>query len=323
MSHMEGVQHLQIPVEEIKLATNSFSKENLIARGGFGNVEQSTVAVKRLDSQFGQGNREFLMEIQMLSCYKHKNLFCLVRFCDESGEKILVYEHVKHGSLDRYISNKDLSWLQWLKISLGAARGFSYLHNDVGPQHRVLHRDIKSSNILLNDTFEARISDFGLSKIGPSNVKFTFLPTSACGTYGYIDPQYEKTGILTKESDVYSFGIVLFEILCGRLAFIPRYHDERRFLAALACRRYEEDRLHDIIYPCLINQMNADSLDVFSMVAYNCLNESRNERPTMGWIVEKLEKALEHQQSRRNNYSGRNLGETKRRSSKSLVFFFI
>ncbi|PWA33458.1 jacalin-like lectin domain-containing protein [Artemisia annua] len=212
MSRMEGVQHLQIPLEEIKLATNSFSKENLIARGGFGNVyigklnisgEQSTVAVKRLDRKFGQGNREFLMEIQMLSCYKHKNLVCLVGFCDESGEKILVYEYVKYGSLDGYISNKDLSWLQRLKISLGAARGLSYLHNDVGPQHRVLHRDIKSSNILLDDQFEARISDFGLSKIGPSNVEFTFLVTDACGTFGYTDPQYHKTGVLTKESGVF------------------------------------------------------------------------------------------------------------------------
>ncbi|PWA39108.1 jacalin-like lectin domain-containing protein [Artemisia annua] len=301
---MEGVQHLRIPLEEIKLATNSFSKENLIARGGFGNVyigklnisgEQSTVAVKRLDSQFGQGKREFLMEIQMLSCYKHKSLVCLVGFCDESGEKILVYEYVKHGSLDKYISDKDLSWLQRLKISLGAARGFSYLHNDVGPQHRVLHRDIKSANILLDDKFEARISDFGLSKIGPSNVEYTFLVTNACGTRGYVDPEYAKTDILTKESDVYSFGIVLFEILCGRLAIVGEYHDERRSLAALAKRCYEEDRLHDIIYPCLINQMNEDSLNVFSKVAYQCLKESRKERPTMGWIVEKLEKALEFQ----------------------------
>ncbi|PWA71975.1 jacalin-like lectin domain-containing protein [Artemisia annua] len=302
---MEQMQNLRIPLQEIILATNRFSKENLIASGGFGNVyigklnisgEQSNVAVKRLViSNSGQGNHEFWMEIQTLSCYKHKNLVCLVGFCDESGEKILVYEYMKNGSLDRYISNKDLPWLQRLKISLGAAQGFSYLHNDVGPQHRVLHRDIKSSNILLDDKFEAKISDFGLSKIGPSNVEYTFLVTNACGTQGYIDPEYAKTDILTKESDVYSFGIVLFEILCGRLAISREYHDERRSLAALAQRRFDEDRLHEIIFPCLINQMNEDSLDVFSMVAYQCLKENRNERPTMASIVEKLEKALELQ----------------------------
>lgn len=301
---MEGVQHLKVPLEEIKLATNNFGDENLIARGGFGKVyigkltlsgQQSTVAVKRLDRTLGQGDREFLMEIQMLSCYKHKNLITLVGFCEESGENILVYEHAKHGSLDKYLSGTELSWMQRLQISVGAARGFNYLHNDVGPQHRVIHRDIKSSNILLNDNWEAKISDFGLSKIGPSNVEFTFLVTNACGTYGYVDPQYVRTGILTKESDVYSFGVVLFEILCGRSALVNQYQDERRFLSSLAPRYCEENRIDEIIHSNLINQMKVDSLNMFSMVAYQCLKENRSERPTMSWIVEKLEKALELQ----------------------------
>ncbi|KAL8246269.1 hypothetical protein R6Q59_007492 [Mikania micrantha] len=212
---MEAVERLKISLEDIKKATNNFSDENFIARGGFGKVyigkltasgQQNTVAVKRLDRRFGQGDHEFLMEIQMLSCYKHENLISLVGFCKESEENIIVYEYGKHGSLDRHLSDDKLSWMQRLKISLGAARGFSYLHNDLGPQHRVLHRDIKSSNILLDENWEAKISDFGLSKIGPSNVEFTFLLTDACGTFGYVDPQYVKTGILTKESDVYSFG---------------------------------------------------------------------------------------------------------------------
>ncbi|XP_071722604.1 probable serine/threonine-protein kinase PBL12 [Rutidosis leptorrhynchoides] len=304
---MEGVQHLKIPLAEIKLATNNFGAENYIARGGFGKVyigkltvqgQQITVAVKRLDPSLGQGKHEFLMEIQMLSCYRHKNLVCLVGFCDEGGEKILVYEHAKHGSLDRYVSDPTkLSWLQRLQISVGAARGFNYLHHDVGPQHRVLHRDIKSSNILLNENWEARVSDFGLSKIGPSNVEFTFLVTNACGTMGYIDPEYFKTDILTKESDVYSFGVVLFELLCGRLAIVNKYQDERRVLASLAKRCYKENRVHDIIPPDLINQMKVDSLNVYSTVAYRCLLDNRTERPTMGWIVERLEKALELQTS--------------------------
>ncbi|KAI3781598.1 hypothetical protein L2E82_11616 [Cichorium intybus] len=303
---MEGVQHLAIPLEDIKLATNNFDDDNFIGRGGFGKVyigqlslsgQPSTVAVKRLDRTLGQGDREFLMEIQMLSCYKHKNLICLIGFCDEGGENILVYEHAKHGSLDKYLSDPNLSWIQRLQISLGSARGFNYLHNDVGPQHRVLHRDIKSSNILLNENWEAKISDFGLSKIGPSNVEFTFLITNACGTFGYVDPQYVRAGILTKESDVYSFGVVLFEILCGRLALIERYQDERRFLSSLAQVYCEENRLDEIIHPNLMNQMNIGSLKLFSKVAYQCLRENRRERPTMSWIVEKLEKAMELQDS--------------------------
>lgn len=306
MSLMEGVQHLKIPLKDIKLATNNFGDDNFIARGGFGKVyigeitisgQPSTIAVKRLDRRLGQGDKEFLMEIQMLSRYKHKNLISLIGFCDEGGESILVYEHAKHGSLDKYLSDSNLSWMQRLQISLGAARGFDYLHNDVGLQHRVLHRDIKSSNILLNENWEAKISDFGLSKIGPSNVEFTFLVTNACGTFGYVDPQYVRTGILTKESDVYSFGVVLFEILCGRLALIERYQDERRFLSSLAQVCCEDNRLDEIIDPNLMNQMKIRSLKLFSMAAYQCLRENRSERPTMGWIVEKLEKALELQVS--------------------------
>ncbi|KAJ0467430.1 putative protein kinase RLK-Pelle-CrRLK1L-1 family [Helianthus annuus] len=299
---MEKVQHLKIPLEDIKLATNNFS--NYIAKGGFGNVyggkltisgQQYNVAVKRLDPNGGQGVREFFMEIQMLSCYTHENLVSLLGFCEESGESILVYELAKNGSLDKYLDDEKLSWVQRLKISLGAARGFNYLHNDVGSQHRVLHRDIKSSNILLDENWEAKISDFGLSKIGPSNTQMTFLVTLACGTLGYIDPEYHKTGILTKESDVYSFGVLLFEILCGRIGLIATYHDERRFLAPLAQRSCERNTLHDIILPSIKDEIKKDSLNVYSTVAYQCLKEKRIERPTMAWIVKKLEKALDLQ----------------------------
>ncbi|KAL8246267.1 hypothetical protein R6Q59_007489 [Mikania micrantha] len=301
---MEAVERLKISLEEIKMATNSFSDENFIAHGGFGKVyigklatsgQQNTVAVKRLDRRFGQGDHEFLMEIQMLSCYKHENLISLVGFCKESEENIIVYEYAKHGSLDMHLSDDKLSWMQRLKISLGAARGFSYLHNDVGPQHRVLHRDIKSSNILLDENWVAKISDFGLSKIGPSNVEFTFLLTNACGTFGYVDPQYVKTGILTKESDVYSFGVVLFEILCGRPALINAHQDDRRSLASLVQRSLERNTLDEIIFHGIKNEMKVESLNIFTMVAFQCLKENRIERPTMASIAERLERALELQ----------------------------
>ncbi|XP_076883739.1 putative serine/threonine-protein kinase PBL12 [Bidens hawaiensis] len=295
---MEQVQDLNIPLEEIKLATNNFSDKNLIGGGGFGRVyignltKFGKVAVKRLDRTLGQGDREFRMEIDTLSRCRHKNLITLVGFCEEDGENILVYEYAKHGSLDKYLVNEKLSWIQRLKICIDAARGVSYLHNDVGPEERVLHRDLKSSNILLNENWEAKISDFGLSKVGPSNVKDTYVVTNACGTIGYIDPQYAKSGILTKESDVYSFGVVLFEILCGTPALTNIYTGERRSLASLAQQSCEQNTLFEIIVPCLKNAIKEDSLGVFSLIAYECLKENPTERPTMARVTKELEKAL-------------------------------
>ncbi|MFS8012726.1 putative protein kinase RLK-Pelle-CrRLK1L-1 family [Helianthus anomalus] len=241
MSLIQELDHLKIPLEHIRLATKNFSDDNFIGQGGFGRVYKgqlplfatssdksiTSVAVKRLDVKGLQGQHEFLMEIVMLSSYKHDNLVSLVGFSDESDEKIIVYEHEVRGSLDKYLATTDVTWVQRLHICLGAARGINYLHCDVGEGHRVLHRDIKSSNLLLNENWEAKISDFGLSKIGPTNQEFTFLVTNACGTLGYIDPLYATTDVLTKESDVYSFGVVFFEVLCGRLAVIKAFNDER------------------------------------------------------------------------------------------------
>ncbi|KAJ0906005.1 putative protein kinase RLK-Pelle-CrRLK1L-1 family [Helianthus annuus] len=315
MASILELDHLKIPLEDIKLATNNFSDSNFIGQGGFGRVYKgqfplsastttsrstnstgrpATIAVKRLDVKGGQGQHEFLMEIAMLSSYKHDNLVSLVGFSEEGDEKIIVYEHEVRGSLDKYLPT-DLTWVQRLQICLGAARGLNYLHDGVGEGHRVLHRDIKSSNILLDENWEAKVSDFGLSKIGPTNQEFTFLVTTAAGTFGYVDPIYISTGVLTKESDVYSFGVVLFEVLCGRLAMIGKYEDERRFLAHLARLRYEEGKLDEIIIPSIRKQIKPNSLQTFSRIAYQCLKLERKQRPTMATIMEQLQISLEFQ----------------------------
>ncbi|KAL4561454.1 hypothetical protein LXL04_033620 [Taraxacum kok-saghyz] len=310
MSLIQELNHLKIPLEDIKLATENFSDNNFIGQGGFGRVysgrllvstsattsssQGTMVAVKRLDMKFGQGQHEFLMEIVMLASYKHDNVVSLVGFCDEGNEKIIVYEHEIHGSLDNHLES-DLTWVQRINICLGAARGLNYLHSGVGEGHRVLHRDIKSSNVLLDENWKAKISDFGLSKIGPTNHVFTFLVTKACGTLGYLDPVYVSTGVLTKESDVYSFGVLLFEVLCGRLAVIGKYDDERRFLSHLARLRYEEGKIDDIIFPKIRNQIKHNSSQTFSEIAYQCLNMDRKQRPTMAEIVERLRISLELQ----------------------------
>ncbi|KAL8269052.1 hypothetical protein R6Q59_002850 [Mikania micrantha] len=303
MSHVKQFEELKIQLEAIKSATNNFADESCIGRGGFGKVYRgkiacsyghAMVALKRLDRRYGQGNTEFWKEIMMLSCYKHKNIVSLVGFCDDFGEKILVYEYLPNKSLDLNLNNDKLTWIGRLKICIGAARGLAYLHNEIGTQQRVLHRDIKSSNILLDKDMNAKISDFGLSKFGPANQEFTFLFSNAVGTHGYCDPLYQEKGLLTKESDVYSFGVVLFEVLCGRLC-IDYINSVNQSLATLARKSYEENKIDEIVYNKIKNEINPESLRVFATIAYRCLKRNREERPSMTDIVRELETALGYQ----------------------------
>ncbi|KAI3795908.1 hypothetical protein L1987_38568 [Smallanthus sonchifolius] len=305
MAFMEEFHHLEIQLEDIKSATNNFGDDNIIGIGGFGKVYtgsistskgQIMVAFKRLDRRYGQGDREFLNEIMMLSRYKHEHLISLLGFCNKDGERILVYEHALHGSLDRHLRATSLTWSQRLKICLEAARGISYLHDPNGTQQRVLHRDIKSSNILLDENWNAKVSDFGLSKIGPANQHYSFLISNAVGTPGYLDPEYLEKYYLTKESDVYSFGVVLFEVLCGRLCF--EYNNGRfHSLVQMWKQSYEQKKLDRIIFQDLNQQMDPSSLETFSSIAYQCLQKIYKERPTMARVVEVLETALRIQET--------------------------
>ncbi|KAL4565077.1 hypothetical protein LXL04_029160 [Taraxacum kok-saghyz] len=297
---LKEFQHLKIQLEEIKSATNNFDISNVIGKGGFGMVykgvlshfkEQNTVAFKRLDRNCGQGDPEFWKEILMLSHYTHKNPISLLGFCDEDGEKILVYEHASNGSLDRHLSSCTLTWRQRLKICVEAATGLCYLHDPNGTQHRVIHRDIKSSNILLDENWEAKISDMGLSKIGPANQQHSFLATNVASTFGYVDPTYVEKSILTKESDVYSFGVVLFEVLCGRLCFVNN-NGHFESLVGMWKKNYKRKELDAIIFEDLKQNTNRDSLEIFSDIAYQCLQKYREGRPKMSYVLEKLETAL-------------------------------
>ncbi|PWA93462.1 toll/interleukin-1 receptor (TIR) domain-containing protein [Artemisia annua] len=296
-------KHLKIELEAIKSATNNFDDAQCIGKGGFGKVYKgelvhskgrSVVALKRLNRTFGQGNVEFLREVIMLSLYKHDNIVSLLGFCNDYDEMILVYEYASKGSLDLYLNDKDLTWVQRLKICIGVARGLAYLHNPGDTQQRVLHRDLKSSNILLDEHWNARITDFGLSKFGPANQIYTFLVTNAVGTIGYCDPSYIETGILTKESDVYSFGVVLFELLCGRLC-IGNNRDERQSLIKLVHESYKQNTIDEIIYGNIKDEINPHSLKVFTTIAYQCLKRERKERPVMTEVVNVLERALQLQ----------------------------
>ncbi|KAJ9537575.1 hypothetical protein OSB04_030308 [Centaurea solstitialis] len=304
MAFFDEFQHLKIQLEEIESATDNFADNKAIGVGGFGKVYKgeichskgkSMAAFKRLDSRLGQGNSEFWKEIVMLSRYSHENLVSLLGYCDEGGEKILVYEYASRGSLDRHLSATTLTWIQRLKICLGVAKGLCYLHDPDGAHQRIIHRDIKSANILLDKNWNAKISDLGLSKIGPANQQHTALISNVVGTLPYLDPMYLKMGLLTKESDVYSLGVVLFEALCGRLCF-EYNNDQYQILVHTWKQSYERKKLKEIIFRDLMQKMDPRSLETFSDIAYLCLHESREERPPMAHVVEKLETALQLQE---------------------------
>ncbi|GJV49673.1 kinase-like domain, phloem protein 2-like protein [Tanacetum coccineum] len=301
-SIMKEFEHLVVKLEEVKSATDNFNDTKIIGKGGFGNVYEGEVsqprgktkaAFKRLNPYYGQGNPEFWKEIMMLSLYTHENLISLLGFCDEGGEKILVYEHASNGSLDRHLSSTTLTWTQRIRICHDAAKGLCYLHEDKGNHHRVLHRDIKSSNILLDKNWKAKVSDMGLAKVA---TQFSFLITSTVGTLGYIDPMYLKMGFLTKESDVYSFGVVLFEVLCGRLC-LDNSNARSGIMVHIWKQRYEENKLYEIIFKDdLIEALDWSSFEMFSQIAFQCLQDSREKRPKMSDVVEKLDIALKSQE---------------------------
>ncbi|KAM0070263.1 putative protein kinase RLK-Pelle-CrRLK1L-1 family [Helianthus debilis subsp. tardiflorus] len=288
---LQKFQHLKIPLEEITTATNNFNNENYIGAGSFGNVYKGevshsdgrrVVAIKRLDHNGRQGVPEFLKEIMMLSDYKHENVISLLGFCCEGGEKILVYELASRGSLDRYLNCPHLTWRNRLKICLDAAKGLRYLHDPRETRRRLIHCDVKSGNILLDDQWNAKVADVGLSIIGSANEQHSLTVTAAAGTVGYIDPVYWMTHTLTKESDVYSFGVVLFEVLCGRLCYT--LDNKRHVVKEIPTwiESYKQNMLNDIIFKNpSIEPMHQSVLKRFSGIAYRCLKASREDRPEM------------------------------------------
>nr|KAJ0197249.1 hypothetical protein LSAT_V11C700379350 [Lactuca sativa] len=244
------------------------------------------VVVKRLEIDNNQGNKEFQTELTMLSQYQHHNIVTLIGFCNVNNEMILIYEYASNGSLDTHLLNpsSQLSWLQLLKICIDVASALDYLHNHVAQKHKIIHRDIKSANILLDENLNAKLADFGLAKIGLANQQNSFVITNIAGTYGYMDPQYGRTGFLTKESDVYSF------VLCERVACVD-YNDERKFLFHHAPTCYKNDDMEKLKY------INPITLLKFSATAYQCLQETREHRPTIAEVVFQLKEAMEIQVS--------------------------
>ncbi|KAH6830320.1 hypothetical protein C2S53_007486 [Perilla frutescens var. hirtella] len=292
-------------LNEIKDATHSFDESYIIGKGGFGNVYRgllddgaTTVAIKRLKQSSNQGVREFLTEIEMLSKVRHVHLVSLIGYCDDNEEMILVYDYMAHGTLRDHLSNREnspLNWKQCLQICIGAATGLHHLHT--GSEHAIIHRDVKSTNILLDENWVAKISDFGLSKMGQSNESFTHISTDVKGTFGYLDPKYLSTHQLTRKSDVYAFGVVLFEVLSGRPAVDVRLEEEQHSLAGWARCCIREGKVDGLIDLNLMGQISDACLKVFVGIAGRCVHIQPMERPTMADVVTSLELALALQQT--------------------------
>ncbi|KAK7251829.1 hypothetical protein RIF29_35383 [Crotalaria pallida] len=297
-------------LQELRAATNGFHRMLKIGEGGFGSVYKGsirpqdgqgdpiTVAIKRLNTRGFQGHKEWLAEVQFLSIVNHPNLVKLLGYCSVDGERgiqrLLVYEYMPNRGLEDHLFNKALPPLLWktrLEIMLGAAQGLAYLHE--GLEIQVIYRDFKSSNVLLDADFHPKLSDFGLAREGPQGDQ-THVSTAVVGTQGYAAPEYIETGHLKVQSDMYSFGVVLYEILTGRRSLERnRPTAEQKLLDWVKQYPADTNRFSMIMDPRLRNQYSPSAARKIAKLADSCLKKIPEDRPSMSQIVETLKQALQ------------------------------
>ncbi|XP_022765161.1 receptor-like cytoplasmic kinase 176 [Durio zibethinus] len=292
---------------ELRTATRNFRPDSFLGEGGFGCVfkgwidENSftaakpgtgmVIAVKRLNQEGFQGHQEWLAEINYLGQLYHPNLVKLVGYCLEDDHRLLVYEFMPKGSLENHLFRRNsyfqpLSWNLRMKVALGAAKGLAFLHSD---EAKVIYRDFKTSNILLDSNYNAKLSDFGLAKDGPTGDK-SHVSTRVMGTYGYAAPEYMATGHLTARSDVYSFGVVLLEMLTGKRAMDKNRPSREQNLVDWA-RPYltSKRKIFRVMDARIEGQYTPDVALKAAYLALQCLSIEPKLRPNMDAVVKALE----------------------------------
>ncbi|KAD5960792.1 hypothetical protein E3N88_12264 [Mikania micrantha] len=274
-SDLNGAAHCNY--NELKLATKNFSQENILGKGGYGEVfkavleDKKVVAVKKLQVQHARVKEEFENEVKLMSNIQHRNLLRLLGWSSEGSNLLLVLEYMQNGSLDRFLwgpKKGTLNWNQRYEIIFGIARGLAHLHDEY--HVKIVHRDIKSNNILLGDDFRPKIADFGLARFHPEGQ--SHVSTGFVGTLGYTAPEYVLHGILSEEVDTYSFGIVVLEIISGRRNVEVKSYGSSAYCLLEDLNEYEQEQVKNII-----------------VIALLCTQSPASNRPTMSEVVSMLQ----------------------------------
>uniref|UniRef100_A0ACD5XJC5 Uncharacterized protein n=1 Tax=Avena sativa TaxID=4498 RepID=A0ACD5XJC5_AVESA len=301
-----GLRSPSLTYEELDVATERFAQEHFLGKGGFGEVYKGVldgnhVAIKILNPKGMQGTREFFTEVMVLNRLDHPNLVKLVGYCAEWAQKLLVYEYMPLGSLETHLfdlppDKKPLDWNTRMKILAGAAQGLQHLHVNTDPP--IINRDVKCSNILLGEGYHPKLSDFGLAKLGPTGDD-THVSTRVMGTPGYCAPEYLESGQLTLRSDIYSFGVVILEVITGRRALDQTRSRDERNLAEWATPLINQKEYSILADPALSGQYSKTSLVQALSVAQLCIQKTARQRP----LITEVASALSHISSRRSGSS--------------------
>ncbi|KAG9155822.1 hypothetical protein Leryth_004079 [Lithospermum erythrorhizon] len=298
----ENSSLVKFSFDAIKAATGNFATENIIGTGGYGNVyrgvlkDGTEVALKRFKNLSAAGDATFAHELEVIASVRHVNLVALRGYCTgttelEGHQRIIVYNLMKNGSLYDHLfmsRGKKLSWPVRAKIAFGTAQGLAYLHNGVQPG--IIHRDIKASNILLDEKFEAKVADFGLAKFAPEGM--THLSTKLAGTMGYVAPEYALYGQVSERSDVYSFGVVLLQLLSGRKAIIAANDGELILLSDWGWSLVKEGRTLDVIEEDMVDLDLPEVMENYILIAILCSHPQLYARPSMSDVVKLLENSI-------------------------------
>ncbi|CAL5016066.1 unnamed protein product [Urochloa decumbens] len=291
-----GNEPLNLSLEHVIKLTHNFSPTLMMGEGYFGKVYRAelrdgrVLAIKRAKKEhFVSLRAEFSNEVTLLKSIEHRNLVQLLGYIDKANERIIITEFVSNGTLREHLDGQHglvLGFNQRLEIAIDVAHGLTYLH--LYAEKPIIHRDVKSSNILLTEGFRAKVADFGFARTGPTDPGQSQIETDVRGTAGYVDPEYLRTNHLTIKSDVFSYGILLLEILSGRRPIEVRRGATERITVRWAFNKYNRGNVRDILDPMLTEAVSEDILNNIFDVAFQCVAPTREDRPHMKEVAERL-----------------------------------